>query len=382
MVNPAILPLFNSDLLIDDKSREHAYRRFGAAAWMVDHEALREWFIRYDAPANIAKRRSRSWGVVAVVLGLIALMIASGALVFHPTPDDPLALTVALWMNGIAVLFGIGSAVVGLFGVLFAGAKKTWLHSRMITERLRQFHYQHIIVHLTEAFEVVSDETVENRSCQVWAARRDAALERVTATLIRAPDAYMINLIGDGHEGRTIDDAKLVWVDEIEPLSSVNWPADAPHPPMALLDAYRDFRIRYQRDYAAQRIASASLKRQITVLRHGTLIAVLTVFLLHLLLAAVQMIDPHHISSTYMHLGIVWLAFIALAFRALDEGLMPDHEIARYRDYRLEMDSILARWDSATMINDKVALMIETERASFREMVSFLRAHADARFVM
>lgn len=191
MDKPAALPAFNSDLLIDDASKAQAYRRFGQAAALLDHDA------------NAAKRRSRVCGVLAVGFGLIALLIASGALVFHPDPTDHPAAIMFQWANGVAVGFGIVSVAIGLFGVMFSGAKRTWLQSRMITERLRQFHYQHVIANLTAAAAASADEAADDGGPrQAWIARREAALERVVAALASAPDAALLNLIGDGAEDR------------------------------------------------------------------------------------------------------------------------------------------------------------------------------------
>jgi hypothetical protein len=42
----------------------------------------------------------------------------------------------------IAAFLGVVSILIGFGGVLYSGAKRRWLHNRVMTERLRQFHFQ------------------------------------------------------------------------------------------------------------------------------------------------------------------------------------------------------------------------------------------------
>ena len=45
---------------------------------------------------------------------------------------------------------GIMSVVIGLWGVLYAKSKRQWLRQRLMTEWLRQFHFQTFVYHLPE----------------------------------------------------------------------------------------------------------------------------------------------------------------------------------------------------------------------------------------
>ena len=40
---------------------------------------------------------------------------------------------------------GHHGALLGFFGILFAGSKRAWLGGRLLTERMRQFHFQSMI---------------------------------------------------------------------------------------------------------------------------------------------------------------------------------------------------------------------------------------------
>ena len=79
---------------------------------------------------------------------------------------------------------------------------------------------------------------------------------------------------------------------------------------------------------------------------------------------------------------IIWLALAALAIRAIEQGLQPEREIERYRQYRSGVRAILERYDEATSQNAKINIMREMERLSFDEMRNFLITNERSRFVL
>src|SRR5262249_25496642 len=81
----------------------------------------------------------------AVVLAVLALFGASAEPLYR-TAAEP-------WpriAGGAAALFGLVSVIIGLWGVLYASRKEEWLRCRLMTERLRQFHFQSFVLRLPE----------------------------------------------------------------------------------------------------------------------------------------------------------------------------------------------------------------------------------------
>ena len=64
---------------------------------------------------------------------------------------------------------------------------------------------------------------------------------------------------------------------------------------------------------------------------------------------------------------------MALAFRALQEGLQPEREIERYRHYRAGIRAIRDRFDQASSPAEKFEVMQEMERLTFDEFVHLAR---------
>jgi hypothetical protein len=52
--------------------------------------------------------------------------------------------------------------------------------------------------------------------------------------------------------------------------------------------------------------------------------------------------------------------------------LQPAREVERYTLYRAELTRLLRRYDEASEREGKIAVVIETERASYREKRDFL----------
>jgi hypothetical protein len=79
---------------------------------------------------------------------------------------------------------------------------------------------------------------------------------------------------------------------------------------------------------------------------------------------------------------VIWIAILALAMRAIEQGLQPERELERYEHYRSALQAILERFEAARSVAEKVRIMRELERLAFDEMRSFLFIHQNARFVM
>jgi hypothetical protein len=157
-----------------------------------------------------------------------------------------------------------------------------------------------------------------------------------------------------------------------------------------LFKAYRELRIMHQIGYANYklqndgRLFSGAPRTQASVLSISGLIAIILLCAIHVfvLLGAVIGEAAWTHFAAWVSVVAIWIALIALAMRAVEEGLQPEREIERYQQYRSALRAILERFDLAQSQAAKVRVMQEMERLSFDEMRNFLITNDRARFVM
>ncbi len=147
---------FNNDLLIWDEDVEYIKKKYPALLHILGFEDLKKVFLEYNEPANAAKRRSRFWGYVTIVLAVGALLGASA----YPMYEDTSA---AERLGLLAAICGVASLPIGYWGLMFGKAKREWLYRRLMTERLRQFHFQTIVFRLPELLASLDDQEAAHR---------------------------------------------------------------------------------------------------------------------------------------------------------------------------------------------------------------------------
>jgi hypothetical protein len=139
---------FNDDLLLAEVDRKEAQRLFPAVFHALDHPELRSLFDRFDRPANAAKSKSRKFGLTAIGLAVFSLLATSAEPGLHELgPQFSQAIAVA------AAAAGIAAVILGYFGIRFSKQKREWLEKRLMTERLRQFHFQSMVAHWPSVIE-------------------------------------------------------------------------------------------------------------------------------------------------------------------------------------------------------------------------------------
>jgi hypothetical protein len=296
-------------------------------------------------------------------MGTISLVIAAAMSVFGDSPQ--------MWVSMFAAAFGVVSIAIGFGGVLYAGSKRRWLCNRLMTERLRQFHFQSFVCRWQE----ISDSMKDKSAVEKYEHQRDSWYASAFATLPAHLGAELTEILEDESD-------RKCW---LHPL-----PASLPGDESArqleqLLEAYRELRIQHQLHYAnhqlrsGQDIFSWSPRLQSGMFFYITVTCILVIFSIHLWIAfslLFGMSDPIDI-----HVAVVLAAIVALAARALQEGLQPEREIERYRHYRASIRAIRDRFDQATL-TEKFEVMKEMERLSFDEMQNFLCSNNEARFVI
>jgi hypothetical protein len=362
---------FNNDLLAGEADQGRARAMFPSLFAVLHHPALIAYFAPYDAAANRAKRNGHRWGMLAVFLAVIALLVASAHEIYKdwPTPWHEL-------VAGFAAVAGIVGVFIAAFGGLHTRAKHHWLLSRLMTERLRQFHFQFMVANAR----AIAHAGGHPEAMPAVLAARDAAFAEFQHR----------------HEGQLPAEFSAIVTDEAEARVWTVAAAGASAPPRVraidarpLWDAYRLLRIDHQLGYAEYQLrggtpfgfkAPSQKAKVLTFLTFG---AIGIVFVLHLLEATGIVFDSKSLTGTTITLLATWLALFTLGVRGLEEGLKPKREIERYRRYRAKLAVLRARFEAAATDDEaRIAAMREVEAVSYAEMREFLFVHEESLFVL
>lgn len=359
---------FNNDIFLGEEDRETATRAFPNIAFALDNPSLRSAFEIHDDRANASKSRSRRLGVTAVLLATAALLIAASWSLYADLSHEA---TRAISIAGGAC--GISSVVIGYFGVMFRGKKLRWLTDRLATERMRQFHFQHFAAHGGMILKAARDEAAK----KAYLDRRDRDFERFRVDfLLRLEDEFhAIVEAEESGEGLLFDFKK-----DIPPEDDPN-----------LEEYYRAYELlRFQRqiDYC-----NLLLSEQRSVWKHSparqarffsaVALSCLAIILgLDSLVFVGSIFDVGALGSPIISVAGIWMAFLALSARTIEEGLQPSTEVERMRQYRLALNRSHVRFRAAIIPDEKIEPIMDLENASFEEMIPFLKTNFEARFVM
>ncbi len=369
---------FNDDLLANAGDVERAGNLYPDIVHVLDHPELRQLFSSYDVPANKAKRCSRKAGFLAVALvaaSLWLLALEPILRLYFPDQGEPHPGPLVLaehWLVGLSAVLAIGGLALGFFGVLFRRAKSEWLHRRLMTERLRQFHFQTFACRIPEIVaSLQGDQAVERfvEQRKSWLAafgmHYEGKLKAEFSLTLGVEEREHFWL----HPAPKVDDAALEKV------------------PASLFAAYRELRIVHQLQYATYRLGEGDTllptlpRPQAEAFSGLSMIAVVTIVALHLGIG-VAVLQHGETVGTWLASAVIMVAILVLAIRTLEEGLKPEREVERYRHYQFSVRAVRDRFDAAASPRDKIHIMEEMERLTFDEMCDFLKTHAHARFVM
>ena len=357
---------FNDDLLLRDEDRLLAKRLYPNIYPALDHPELRAVFGERDAASNAAKTRSRRSGFAAVLLVGCALLATSAQPLYEGWPEAAKAIA------AVSAAAGIAGAGLGFFGVLFARAKRRWLENRLITERLRQFHFQSLLALWPEIL-----AAAESGDWAAFHSRRAAEFARVQRDVIDRIGSIYDRLVEEEREEHP-------WLfrrpDQLEPGAHAG----------ELLASYKRLRVDRQLGYAAHKLREdrrtlSSMPR--TQARRLDLIAqcsVIGLIALHVVVLPAAFVSDQVIGEETvraLHVGAIWLAIAALALRTIEDGLKPHQEIERYRHYRAAIERVADKFNEPTL-EAQLAAAADLERLTVDEMVNFLKSNDEARFVM
>jgi hypothetical protein len=377
---------YNAELLLLDVDRESVERSFGDIAFALVHPALCKEFKHYDGLANREKARSHRLGMTSVALATSALVMTAFEPSLHQwVPEEGPWHHLPKLVAVLAALLGLASALIAYFGLLFNRSKEDWLHHRLITERLRQWHAQSIVGQLATIVAAARSEPVR----QAFLKRREAIFEEFKLQFIRQVGAELPEFLGGRVDASDAAPAHLTWI-------RPEWAADnatlalAANDPIVrqVFDAYRRMRIRAQVQYTSQKLLSTGVPFkshagvQKRVLRNLGWTCVSGLIFLHILIVIGVLSGVDWMASSTIHAAAVSTAIFALAGRTLEEGLQPNREIERLEAYRARLNEAALTFDRASSVREQLGAMRDVETASVSEMIGFLRRHHESTFVM
>lgn len=367
----------NDDLLLNVVERKHFERRYPRLMPLFDWPELREAFETHEQPARIARRMSRRFGVIAVAIGFVGLVLTALtpwlALVLSETrPFGGHPELAERWTGGTAAILIALGTFVGVHQTLFARAKREWLINRYAAERIRQFHFQLILNNL----DMATAATGGGAAIDAWITFRQKAFEDFAHDMRRTRETTFDRLDDDHAE-------ESVWIDS-------GWSENSPPPAQTealgeLLRCLAELRIGVQERYAELKLKPGfySPRTRAEWLHGASDLATAAVLLLTL---AVGVLYVYGTAEPRLWLlGLLGcagsLTVTVVALRVLNEGLLLRIEAERYQWYLASVRSLLHRFRTADT-GEQLVLLRDLERLAYREMRRFLVSFKASRFIM
>ncbi len=324
-------------------------------------------FRKLDATANAAKLSSRRLGYAAIGLVLAALLIASSAPILY---DLHVSKEMHVVLGYLSAALGIIGAIVAFIGMHGASPRRAWLRARLKTETMRIFHFHHIAARLPEIAAIKGDAARQ----AAYLAGRDTAYETLMNGPLANPDATLAAI-----STRT-DTLDASYAREL-PLSGQEDLATAD----AVVAAWSKLRLDWQLGYCEAKLAKTSTGRRMSSRQTDNAFGffgwlfVAVIIGLHVIGIAAE---PLHLPRVWLEVFVIWTALIALASRALEDGLQPQREVERYEQYRASINVARQRLEVAQDLPARLEIMRSFERTSLEEMRIFMRTHANSRFML
>ena len=367
---PAHEHLFNGDLLMGDSDLNFARSQFPEIIHLLDNERLRAVFEQYEAEANSARDHVRRLGLGAVFFATLALLTVATQPAWPHTPT-------ARWIAVLLESGGMFAALVASGGLWLGPWKQRWLESRLMTERLRQWHFQ---LWLRRGREI--DASVASRKAVAeFQNRRARWLDEFLKSHQGQLDAKLQSLTSElGDADMWLHNSPTAYADKSKPL---------PH----VFRAYEQLRFDHQYSYALHKLRRADdmpiwrFLRWPAIRQASILSALASVGLSAALVCSAVLVYAHafgtgdHLEPIF-RMGAIVAALVGLALRTLQEGLAPEEEIERYNDYRARIAQLRERFQGTKDQNERLRIMEDLERAAFDELRGFLRTHRRARFLL
>ncbi|MEM9477050.1 MAG: hypothetical protein AAGA71_17285 [Pseudomonadota bacterium] len=379
---------------------------FGPLMFALFSQKIWDEFRTRDTVARGAKRAIYRFGIGSIVLGLLALALATIDIAYlapqlefavlcklldaGPRPDQctPFLLSVmsadsaetfVKVVAGAAALLGVLSFVTGFWQGGFGSRKRRWLSARMCCELIRQWRWRYYLEHLEDVVAAAGNEARETAYQEAQDAALDAFLRDLEADL----PARLEHAIEHGRIDLGEDETPI----RKPPLDTTPQSGPKGERLALALKAYDDVRIRGQIWYATYLTEKSGRfgthpARQKSLLHEVETALVVLVLFAHLLVVLGVLADVAAFKSVFVHTIAITMALAALAVTAIDRGLRPEAHLGRFLGYKSQLLATRDRFREATTPPAKIASAQDVERAAYDEMIDFLREANAARFVI
>ncbi len=367
---PNLAHVFNDDLLMGENDPQFAKEQFPNITHVLDHPSLRDEFAKHDMAANEARERVRLFGFTTIVASAVAL----AALATQPLWPHAAC---ARWIAAGIEVAGMLAAIVAIGGLWLGSCKQRWLKNRLMTERLRQWHFQLMV---TRGREIEA-------SCRGQDAVAAFQKERARWLAYFLKD-YQGNL--DSQLESAVNDPveTMAWLHE-RPTSYDNGSKIL----RDIFHAYQLFRLDHQYKYAMHKLESTTDRpfwkflNWPPAVQRATLSGASGSCFINALICSVFLVWAHLFAADeqvvlYLRTAAIIIALLGVSLRAVLEGLGIEGEIDRYQEYRERIWLLRDRFKNTSDEKERLRLMEEFERVSVEEMQEFLRTHQKARFTI
>jgi hypothetical protein len=366
--------VFNDDLLMRQEDLEHARRQFPTIFHVLDFPRLREKFADHEIQANKARDRVRRMGLVAVASVTMSLLVIATEPIWPQSP----------WTKWVGLFFEAGGMVVALFSVggIWRGPwKERWLNARLMTERLRQWHFQLLVRRWRE----IDDSCKSQEAKENFVKQRDLWMDEFLYSYERHVADRLEELATEPAHDKS-------WLHPLEPKPSDGNALfqDNAAALGELLDAYKDLRFDVQFRYCMVKLRPTeepiwkfltwSAPRQLSLLREAANVFFTCAMICSAILIFNHALDGPADVERYVRTLAIGVAIIGAALKTIQGGLAPDRETERYTEYRARISQLLDRFENTEDPAKHHHLMEELELAAVEEMKGFLRTHYKATF--
>ena len=351
--------------------REYCKRFYGDLYHVLYNGPLVEAFLRHDTVANRARTRRRLLGRASVGLAFVALVCITARLLLE-----------GMGRHASATLVYVSEACLLLSLVLpplvVQPLRHRWLKARLMTERLRQWHFEWILRsgHAIESTVRPSESgglTVQPAEVEMYETGRDRALAR----FLNRMSSLEVRL-------------EAALAERLPDLGVTPHPfaADS-HVLPRLFAAYDELRFEHQIDYAEGKLAQrakGSLIRQHRLYSTASTVALVAAVTLCVAVVSLHILEDLELIASPVAASPWWPALAvcfaigSVAIRALESGFGLASAVARYENYAAAVESLRQRFRASNDPVKKLAIMHEMEDRAAREMTLFLSEQSRSSF--
>ena len=358
----------NDDLCLQESTLQHLRETFPRVAPIFEASDLHTLFRKHEGPANLAKKKARLWGKVAICFGLASIILAATLpvlLLLVPSHQEDLVR----WLGMLVCLMTVFGVAIGLWMALYGKTKQEWMQNRLLTERLRQFHFQSIINNLPIVL-----EAIETQNFDEWRAARAKALSIFSSFSMKDVSEALVKVLDDEGE-------EEAW---LNPDWSQSQKLKERQLDNDFIVAWREQRLGVQLRYTRRTLAGNGGGKRQQAKTMQDIITILTVGALatSFFLAILYFLDAEGLIVAIAQSILAIFGGGSIAARAFEEGMNFKAERDCMEWYLAALEGIGNRFSNAKNANEHVELMRELERLSYQEMHRYFVSMDRASFIM